>query len=106
MLMLHMALLIFSVSLFALALRALLNFDGLISTALFLFTVGAAGLLSGTGCILIDLSQGNSQQDSLGQTLGKILAYTLQQWSLRTGGLLTSKSKMNSAPVPAKSARD
>ncbi len=73
MLTLHIALLIFGISLFALALRSLLSFDGLISTALFLFTLGSAGLLAGAGCILIDLVQGNSGGDSLGQSLGKVI---------------------------------
>jgi hypothetical protein len=60
MLTLHMGLLLFSVSLLALALRSLLSFDGLISTALLLFTLGAAGLLAGTGCMLVGLWQSNS----------------------------------------------
>jgi hypothetical protein len=65
MLTLHIVLLVFSVSLFALALRSLLSFDSLISTALVLFTLGAAGLLAGTGCILVDLWQGNGNSDAL-----------------------------------------
>jgi hypothetical protein len=80
MLTLHMVLLIFGVSLFALALRSLLAFDGLISTSLFLFTLGSAGLLAGTGCILADLVQGNSGQDSLGRSLGKLIAQLARQW--------------------------
>lgn len=73
MLTLHVVLMIFGVSLFALALRSLLSLDGLIPTALVLFTLGSAGLLVGTGCILIDLAQGSSGSDSLGQSLGKAL---------------------------------
>ncbi|MGI8934921.1 MAG: hypothetical protein ACR2FS_12695 [Phormidesmis sp.] len=83
MLTLHIALLIFGVSLFALALRSLLSFDGLISTALFLFTLGSAGLLAGAGCILIDLVQGNSGGDSLGQSLGKVIAQFARWWQRR-----------------------
>ncbi|MEM9946371.1 MAG: hypothetical protein AAF810_09950 [Cyanobacteria bacterium P01_D01_bin.36] len=84
MLILHTTLLTFSVSLFALALRSLLAFDSLISTALFLFTVGAAGLLVGTGCILIDFAKGNSSHDSLGQTFGRLLKQLNQQWKRRS----------------------
>ncbi|MEL6603266.1 MAG: hypothetical protein AAFP20_08585 [Cyanobacteria bacterium J06614_10] len=80
MLVLHMALWVFSLSLFALALRALFAFDALISTALVLFTLGAGGLLTGTGCVLVDLAQGNSNSDSLGKTLGRAIARTTQQW--------------------------
>lgn len=80
MLMLHMALLVFSFSLFALALRALFAFDALISTALVLFTLGAGGLLTGTSCVLVDLAQGNSNSDSLGKTLGRAIVRTTQQW--------------------------
>ena len=83
MLTLHVALLIFSVSLFALALRSLLSFDGLIATALVLFTLGSAGLLAGTGCILIDLAQGNSCSDSLGQSLGKVITQFARWWQRR-----------------------
>ncbi len=82
-LILHMALLVFSVSLFALALRSLLSFDGLISTALVLFTLGTAGLLAGSGCILIDLVQGNSSGDSLGQSLGKVMTQLARWWQRR-----------------------
>lgn len=81
-LVLHATLLIFSVSLFALALRALLAFDSLISTALFLFTVGAASLLIGIGCILVDFAKGNTDDDSLGQALSKTLRQLGQQWKL------------------------
>ncbi len=85
MLTLHMVLLVFSFSLFALALRSLLSFDSLISTALFLFTLGAAGLLAGAGCILVDLWQGNGLQgnggsDSLGHSLGKVIAQLGRRW--------------------------
>lgn len=84
MMILHVSLLTFSVSLFTLALRSLLPFDRLIPVALFLFTLGAAGLLIGTGCVLVDLAHGNSNQDSLGKSLGKLLAHTLHQWRLRS----------------------
>jgi hypothetical protein len=79
MLILHLALLIFGLSLFALALRSLLSLDGLIAAALVLFTVGAAGLLTGTGCILIDLVQGNSEDESLGHSLAKAMVQVGQK---------------------------
>ena len=82
MLTLHVVVLIFGVSLFALALRSLLLFDGLISTALFLFTLGSAGLLIGTGCVLVDLVQGNANGDSLGHSLAKVIAQ-LVRWQQR-----------------------
>ena len=82
MLTLHVVVLIFGVSLFALALRSLLLFDGLISTALFLFTLGSAGLLIGTGCVLVDLVQGNTNGDSLGHSLAKVIAQ-LVRWQQR-----------------------
>lgn len=81
-LILHMALLVFSVSLFTLALRSLFSFDGLISIALVLFTLGTAGLLAGSGCILIDLVQGSSG-DSLGQSLGKMMTQLARWWQRR-----------------------
>ncbi|MEL6814502.1 MAG: hypothetical protein AAFP03_06780 [Cyanobacteria bacterium J06598_3] len=80
MLTLHGVLMIFGISLFTLALRSLFAFDLLISTALFLFTLGAGGLLAGTGCILIDLSQGNRGDESLGQSLGKVLTGLVRWW--------------------------
>ena len=64
--------------------RAVSGSDSLISTALFLFTVGAAGLLVGTGCILIDFAKGNSSHDSLGQTFGRLLKQLNQQWKRRS----------------------
>jgi hypothetical protein len=80
MLMLHLALLIFGVSLFALALRSLLSLDGLIATALVLFTMGAASLLTGTGCILIDLVQGShSEDESLGRAIAKVMVQATQK---------------------------
>lgn len=83
MLTLHVVVLIFGVSLFALALRSLLLFDSLISTALFLFTLGSAGLLAGTGCILVDLVQGNSGDDSLGHSLAKVMKQFARWWRQR-----------------------
>ncbi len=80
MLTLHGVLLLFGVSLFALALRAILSVDGLIATSLVLFTVGSAGLLAGMGCILIDLGQGNSGGDTLGQSVGQAIAQITRQW--------------------------
>ncbi|MEL6553126.1 MAG: hypothetical protein AAFQ63_06670 [Cyanobacteria bacterium J06621_11] len=77
---LHAAVLVFGVSLFALALRSLLPFDQLISSALFLFVLGAAGLLIGTGCLLIDFAQGNSRGESLGCTLAQVMQQLTQQW--------------------------
>ncbi len=90
---LHLAVLVLSVSLFALTLRSLLAFDSLISTALFLFTLGAAGLLTGTSCILIDFAQGNSNGDSLGRSFAQViqqLSRIPQQWSHSTRSLSPS----------------
>ncbi|MEL6778923.1 MAG: hypothetical protein AAFO06_16865 [Cyanobacteria bacterium J06597_16] len=83
MLTLHLVLMTFGISLFTLALRALLSFDGLVSTALFLFTLGAGGLLAGTGCILMDLAQGSSDSDSVGQSLGNVMTQ-LTYWCKHT----------------------
>lgn len=83
MLTLHVVVLIFGVSLFALALRSLLRFDSLIFTALFLFTLGSAGLLAGTSCILVDLLQGNSGGDSLGHSLAKVMRQFARWWRRR-----------------------
>lgn len=83
MLTLHLVLMTFGISLFTLALRALLSFDGLVSTALFLFTLGAGGLLAGTGCILMDLAQGSSDSDSVGQSLGNVMTQ-LTHWCKHT----------------------
>lgn len=83
-LVLHLVLLTFGVSLLALALRSLLAFDSLISVALFLFTLGAAGLLTGTGCILIDFLQGNSNGDSLGRTFAQVMQQVTQQWQTQS----------------------
>ncbi|MGC1309179.1 MAG: hypothetical protein WA885_18300 [Phormidesmis sp.] len=80
MLMLHMGLTVFSVSLFALALRSLLSFDSLIPAALFLFTVGSGGLLAGASCLLIDMIQGSGSGDSLARALGQILAQLVRKW--------------------------
>ena len=91
MLMLHVVLLVFSVSLLALALRSLLSFDSLISTALILFTVGTVGLLAGTGCILIDLMQGNSGGDSLGHSIGKAMTQIKHQWTKRKTASITAR---------------
>lgn len=92
MLTLHVVLLLFGVSLFTLALRSLLLFDGLISTALVLFTLGSAGLLAGTSFILIDLVQGNSGSDSLGHSLGRVMRQMAQWWQRRRlGSLWTAK---------------
>lgn len=73
MLMLHASLIVFGVSILALSLRSLLNFNGLIVISLFLFTLGAAGLIAGSGCILVDLAQGNRQNDSVGRVLGHLI---------------------------------
>lgn len=83
MLMLHWVLLVFGVSLLALALRSLISFDSLISTALVLFALGSAGLLAGTGCILMDLVQGNSSGDSIGHSLGRAIAQIGHWWKKR-----------------------
>lgn len=73
MLMLHAALIVFGVSLLALSLRSLFNFDGLIVLSLVLFAIGSFGLIAGSGCILMDLAKGNSQNDSLGRMLGQLI---------------------------------
>lgn len=80
---LHSVLLTFGVSLFSLALRSLLSFDSLISIALVLFTIGSGGLLAGTGCILIDIAQGDRHTDSISQALGRAIAHMAQGWSSR-----------------------
>ena len=90
MLLFHSVLLIFGVSLLALALRSLFFFDGLISTALVLFTLGVLGLIAGAGCILIDIAQGSSGGDALSYSLAKILSQLAQQWQ-RSQGRLVSK---------------
>ncbi len=73
MLILHAALIVFGVSLLALSLRSLFSFDSLIILSLILFTLGSIGLIAGSGCILIDLAQGNRQNDSLGRMLGQLI---------------------------------
>jgi len=78
-LILNAVLLIFGVSLFALALRSLLTFDSLISLSLILFTLGSAGLLAGTGCLLIDVAQGDSRTDSITQLIGSAIAQISSQ---------------------------
>lgn len=83
MLVLHLSLIVFSISLVALTLRTLFAFDGLISTALILFTVGAGSLLAGSGCILIDLIQGNNHNDTLGRSLGQVFMYIAKQWQTK-----------------------
>ncbi len=79
MLLLHAVLLAFGASLLALALRSLFPIDGLISTALVLFTLGVVGLIAGASCILIDVAQGNSGGDTLSYSLAKILAQIAQE---------------------------
>ncbi len=73
MLILHAALIVFGVSLLALSLRSLFNFNSLIVISLVLFTLGSVGLIVGSGCILADLAQGSRQNDSLGQLLGRLI---------------------------------
>lgn len=83
MLLLHGVLLMFSVSLLALALRSLFLFDALISAALILFTLGVAGLVAGIGCILIDIAQGTSNGDTLSYSLAKVLSQLSHRWQRR-----------------------
>ncbi|MBE9063986.1 hypothetical protein [cf. Phormidesmis sp. LEGE 11477] len=73
MLMLHAALIVFGISLLCLSLRSLFNVNSLIVASLILFTLGSIGLIAGSGCILVDLSKGNSQNDSLGRLLGQLI---------------------------------
>ena len=73
MLMLHTALIVFGSSLLALSLRSLFDFDSLIVLSLILFTLGSAGLIAGSGCILVDLAQGSRQNGSLGRPLGRLI---------------------------------
>ena len=80
---LHVSLLVFGASVFALALRSLISFDAFISSALFLFMIGVACLLIGTGCLLIDLAHGNSCGDSLGRTFAQVIQQLAQQWSMQ-----------------------
>lgn len=90
MLMLHAALIVFGVSLLSLSLRSLFDIDSLIVLSLILFTLGSIGLLAGSGCILIDLAQGNSQNDSLGRLLGQLgqrIASLYQKRTTRKGEL-------------------
>ena len=58
-LIIHYALIIFLASLFALALRTLLNLSWLIPISLFLFIVGAAGVLVSVAFALLDCYQFN-----------------------------------------------
>ena len=81
MLLLHTVLLVFGISLLALSLRSLFLIDGLISTALVLFALGVTGLIVGTTCLFIDISQGNSGSDTLSYSLAKILAQLVRQLS-------------------------
>ena len=97
MLTLHMVLLIFSVSLFTLVMRSFLSFDGLISTSLFMFALGSAGVLAGIGCVLIDLAQGDSGGDSLGHSLGKAIAQIGRHWQTRTARFPRVSSRRKAA---------
>ena len=81
MLLLHAVLLVFGTSLLALALRSLLLINGLISTALVLFALGVVGLIAGIACILIDLAQGDSGNDTLSYSLAKVLSQVAQTLS-------------------------
>lgn len=56
-LVMHYALLAFVTSLFTLAIRTVLNVDGLIPTALVLFVLGSAGLLTSVVITLMDFYQ-------------------------------------------------
>ncbi|MGB3574088.1 MAG: hypothetical protein WA783_16255 [Phormidesmis sp.] len=102
---LHAAVLIFSASLFVLALRSLLAFDGLIPAALLLFTIGTAGLLTGTGCVLVDFAQGNSNSDSLGRSLAQIIQQISRQilrpWRSRRPRLDNVSTSQKSAELSA-----
>lgn len=91
MLLFHGVLLVFGASLLALALRSLIFFDSLISTALVLFTLGVIGLIAGTSCILLDISQGNSGSDGLSYSLAKILSQLAQQWQRRQGQFVSKQ---------------
>ncbi|MGB3297907.1 MAG: hypothetical protein WBA76_06525 [Phormidesmis sp.] len=48
-----------------------------------LFTLGSASLLTGVGCILIDLMQGNSGSDALGHSIGKAMTQINHRWEKR-----------------------
>lgn len=78
--MMHGAVLVFSISLFVLALRSLLNFNHLIPAALCLFTLGAAGVLAGISCVLVDFASDRSSGYSLGQTFAQLFQQLGQQW--------------------------
>ena len=78
-LLFHGSLLLFGISLFALALRSLVSFDLLISVSLTLFTLGAAGLLAGIGCTLGDIAQANYSHQSVGHILSKAIAQTVKR---------------------------
>ena len=75
---LNAVLLIFGLSLFLLALRSLLAVDSLISSALFLFTLGSVGLFASMSCLFVDIVQGEGDKDSLSKVAGSAIAQTIQ----------------------------
>ena len=109
MLILHAVLLTFGVSLLALSLRSLFLIDGLISTALVLFSLGVIGLVAGISCLLVDLSQGNGGNDSLSYSLAKILsaiAQKIRQWQRSSGRLAGNPATLSLKPLSALHNRD
>ena len=69
-LVIHYALMVFVASLFALALRTLLNLSWLVPIALFLFVVGSGGVLVSVAFALMDFYQSNqSAAKRSGRTL-------------------------------------
>lgn len=90
MLVLHGALIAFGVSLLCLSLRSLFNVDRLVIISLVLFTFGSAGFIAGSSCILIDLSKGNSQSDSL----ARLLSHSIEKIGFRYQTLNQKKEKL------------
>ena len=76
--LMHLAVLIFSLSLFLLALRSLVAANTLIAGSMTLFTLGAAGLLAGITCLLMDFASDRSNGYSLGQTFAHLIKQLTQ----------------------------
>ncbi|MEO1390810.1 MAG: hypothetical protein AAFV85_26050 [Cyanobacteria bacterium J06634_6] len=98
--LMHMAVLIFSVSLFTLTLRSLLAFDRLIPIALFLFALGAAGVLTGIACLLVDFASDRTSGYSLGQTFASLLSQIAQQWKRRPLSQLATTAVTEPSSLP------
>ncbi|MEO0457020.1 MAG: hypothetical protein AAF152_10645 [Cyanobacteria bacterium P01_A01_bin.114] len=82
MLLLYCALLMFLISLFALAVRTLILADWLVPMALGVFVCGIAGLLTGASLVLGDVYQSNLLQESPLKSLTKVLSQ-VPRWHRR-----------------------